>query len=97
MGPCIYVSNEPLSLNTVIKLEIKRNGKTIFRGDVELTQLKRKFEELVSFLYSECSFPNGSLLMTGTGIVPTSDFTLESGDEIIITIAPIGILINTVE
>jgi len=35
--------------------------------------------------------------MTGTGIVPTSDFTLQSGDEIIITIEPIGTLINTVE
>ncbi len=97
VGPCIYVTNEPLSFNTVINLEIKRNGKSVFNGDVELTQLKRKFEELVSFLYRECSFPNGSLLMTGTGIVPGSDFTLQSSDEIIITIEPIGTLINTVE
>jgi 2-dehydro-3-deoxy-D-arabinonate dehydratase len=97
IGPCIYVSNEPLSSDTIINLEIKRNKETVFQGDVELSQLKRKPEELVSFLYRECSFPNGSLLMTGTGIVPSSDFTLQSGDEIIITIEPIGILINTVE
>lgn len=97
VGPCIYVTDELLSLSTVINLEIKRNSETVFQGNVELTQLKRKFEELVSFLYMECSFPNGSLLMTGTGIVPGSDFTLQSCDEIVITIEPIGTLINTVE
>ncbi len=59
--------------------------------------MKRKLKELVSFLYRECSFPNGSMLMTGTGIVPASDFTLQKNDEIIITIEPIGTLINRVE
>jgi 2-dehydro-3-deoxy-D-arabinonate dehydratase len=97
VGPCIYVTNEPLSLDTIINLEVRRERKLVFQGDVELNQLKRKPEELVSFLYRECSFPNGSLLMTGTGIVPTSDFTLYNGDKIIITIEPIGTLINTVE
>jgi 2-dehydro-3-deoxy-D-arabinonate dehydratase len=51
---------------------------------------------LVSFLYRECSFSSGSFLMTGTGIVPGADFTLQRGDEISITIAPIGTLVNTV-
>jgi len=97
IGPCIYVTNESLSNDTVINLEIEREQETIFKGDVEINQLKRKPEELVSFLYRECSFPNGSLLMTGTGIVPGNDFTLQSGDEIRITIEPIGTLINTVE
>jgi 2-dehydro-3-deoxy-D-arabinonate dehydratase len=97
IGPCIYVTNEPLPLDTIINLEIKRKEKSVFHGDVGINQLKRRLEELVTFLYRECSFPNGSLLMTGTGIVPGSDFTLQSGDDIIITIEPIGILINTVE
>ena len=97
IGPCIYVTNVPLSLSTIIYLEIKRKEKSVFQGNVGINQLKRKLEELVSFLYRECSFPNGSLLMTGTGIVPTNDFTLQSGDEIIITIEPIGALTNKVE
>ena len=97
IGPCIYVTNVPLSLSTIIYLEIKRKEKSVFQGNVGINQLKRKLEELVSFLYRECSFPNGSLLMTGTGIVPTNDFTLQSGDEIIITIEPIGTLTNKVE
>ena len=97
LGPSVYVTEEPLPKNTVIQLEIKRKEKKAFEGRVEISQIKRTFEELVSFLYRECTFPHGSLLMTGTGIVPTSDFTLQSGDVIHISIDPIGTLINTVE
>ena len=97
LGPCIFVTKEPIPGNTIISLEIKRKNIPVFGGKVEINQMKRKFKELVSFLYRECTFPNGCMLMTGTGIVPTSDFTLQSGDEILITIEPIGTLINTVE
>ena len=58
--------------------------------------MKRSLEELVSFVYRECSFPKGCLIMTGTGIVPGSDFTLHTNDEIKISIDPIGTLVNTV-
>lgn len=97
LGPCIYVTKEPLPPNTLIDIKIRRNGAIVFEGDVEINQIKRGFEELASFLYRECTFPNGSFLMTGTGIVPTSEFTLQRGDEIIITIDNIGILANEVE
>lgn len=97
IGPCIYVTEEPLSLNTVIALDIFRNGTIVFAGATEINQIKRKLTDLVSYLYKECSFPYGSLLMTGTGIVPGSDFTLQQHDEIRITIGPIGTLINFVE
>ena len=97
LGPCIYVSEEPLPVDTVISIEIIRQGFRVFEGDTDLRQMKRTPENLVSYLYRECSFPSGSLLMTGTGIVPPGDFTLESGDEIRITLMPIGTLINTVE
>jgi 2-dehydro-3-deoxy-D-arabinonate dehydratase len=97
LGPCIYVSDDPLPKETIISLKVKRKERKVFEGSVELGQIKRRFEELVSFLYCECSFPQGSLLMTGTGIVPTNDFTLQSGDTILITVEPIGTLVNTVE
>jgi 2-dehydro-3-deoxy-D-arabinonate dehydratase len=58
--------------------------------------MKRTPNELVSFVYKECSFPSGALIMTGTGIVPGNDFTLNSGDEIRISIENIGTLVNTV-
>lgn len=96
LGPCIYVTNEPLSPETEIKLNISRDNKTVFEGNIAINQIKRKFTELVEFLYREASFPYGSFLMTGTGIVPGSDFTLKQGDKITITIEPIGSLVNTV-
>ena len=61
-----------------------------------LAELQRKLDELVSFVFRECTFPNGCLIMTGTGIVPSNDFTLKSGDEIRITIDGIGTLVNAV-
>jgi len=96
VGPCIYITEEPLDKNTTIRLEINRNNKTGFEGSIAISQIKRSFEELVSFVYRECSFPYGCLIMTGTGIVPGNDFTLQSGDEIKISIDGIGTLVNEV-
>jgi 2-dehydro-3-deoxy-D-arabinonate dehydratase len=96
VGPCVYVTDKPLDSNTTIQLEINRNGKNVFKESIAISQMKRSPTELVSFVYRECSFPTGCLIMTGTGIVPPNDFTLHTGDEIHISIDAIGTLINTV-
>jgi 2-dehydro-3-deoxy-D-arabinonate dehydratase len=96
IGPCIYVTDQPLDPGTKIHMIIRRSGQQVFEGTVALSQMKRTPEELVGFVFRECSFPNGCLIMTGTGIVPGTDFTLQSNDEIEITIDNIGTLINTV-
>jgi 2-dehydro-3-deoxy-D-arabinonate dehydratase len=97
LGPCVYLTDKPLSPETNIHLGIKRNSAVVFEGNITLSQMKRTPQELVSFIYRESSFPHGCLIMTGTGIVPGSDFTLQSGDEIKISIDNIGTLINTVQ
>lgn len=97
IGPCILVSNKPLPAATQIKLEIDRQGKRVFAGEIGIDQIRRELTDLAAYLYRECSFPFGSFLMTGTGIVPSSDFTLKSGDEIRIAIDGIGTLLNYVE
>ncbi len=96
IGPCIYVTEEPLNKNTNIHLQINRADQTVFEANIAISQIKRSFEELVSFVYRECSFPHGCLIMTGTGIVPEHDFTLKRGDEIRISIDKIGTLMNEV-
>ncbi|HLF46841.1 MAG TPA: fumarylacetoacetate hydrolase family protein [Chitinophagaceae bacterium] len=96
IGPCIYVTEKPLPPTTMISLVILRNNENVFSGNITIDQMKRTAAELVSFVYRECSFPNGAFIMTGTGIVPCSDFTLKSGDEIEISINSIGTLKNTV-
>jgi 2-dehydro-3-deoxy-D-arabinonate dehydratase len=96
VGPCIYVTEQPLERSTTIQLQISRGGAVVFDGGVGISQMKRTPEELVSFVFRECSFPDGCLIMTGTGIVPEHDFTLQAGDEISISIDGIGTLVNTV-
>jgi 2-dehydro-3-deoxy-D-arabinonate dehydratase len=96
IGPCVLLNDEGLDGNTGIHIRIKRENAEVFAGSVALNQMKRIPKELVSFVYKECSFPHGCLIMTGTGIVPGSNFTLQSGDEIIISIDGIGELMNTV-
>ena len=96
LGPCLFVPDEPLSPATRILLEIRREGGTAFSGNIHIKEMKRKPEELVDYLYRATTFPHGCYLMTGTGIVPPSNFTLMLGDEIRITIAPIGTLVNRV-
>lgn len=96
IGPCLLVSDEPMPPSTQISLEIQRDGNPFFSGATTLKEMKRTPEELVRYLYHSSSFPAGCFLFTGTGIVPPDSFTLKSGDEISITIPPIGTLSNIV-
>ena len=96
VGPCVYLSRDPLPAGTAIEMNIERQGMTVFRGATTLRNIRRPFSELVGYLFRETAFPQGCLLMTGTGIVPPSDFTLHGGDLISITIEPIGCLSNSV-
>jgi 2-dehydro-3-deoxy-D-arabinonate dehydratase len=92
----LLLGRDALKENAAIKLTITRAGELVFDDATDLTQLKRSLEELVEFLYRELDFPNGAMLMTGTGLVPGSDFTLTSGDVVAIEIEGIGTLENVV-
>ena len=97
VGPGILVARETPPPSTTIRLKITRKEAVVFDDATSLKELKRKPEELVSYLYRETSFPNGALLMTGTGLVPPDSFTLLPGDCVDITIDGIGTLSNSVE
>ena len=96
LGPCLLISEQSLPASTEIGIEIRRDGESAFSGSTTLKEMKRKPEELVEYLYHSSSFPHGCFLLTGTGIVPPDSFTLQAGDEIRITISPIGTLVNVV-
>ena len=96
VGPCVYLTQQSLDKTTNISLKINRNGSAVYDGKIAISQMKRTPEELVSFVFRECSFPHGCLIMTGTGIVPGHGFSLKSGDEIKISIDQIGTLVNQV-
>lgn len=96
LGPCLLLSDAKLDASTEISMQILRGGETVFSGSTMLKEMKRQPQELVQYLYRSTSFPYGCFLLTGTGIVPPDHFTLRVGDEIRITIPPIGMLVNIV-
>ncbi len=96
LGPSLYVPEHFISLETEIKIIIRRNGTTIFENAIQLNKMKRNFTELVEYLFREYDFENGAYLMTGTGMIPPNDFSLMIDDEISITVDEIGTLTNSV-
>jgi len=96
LGPCILLQTHALDPSTEIHLEVRRGNATAFAGKTSLTELKRSPQVLADYLFRERSFPRGCFLLTGTGIIPDDEFTLQPGDAIRITITGIGTLVNSV-
>ena len=97
LGPALCVGDLPPLNETGIRIEIIRDDEKVFEDSTDLSQLKRGFNDLAEFLYRDNEFPAGALLMTGTALVPGSEFTLQSGDRIRIEIDTLGCLENVVE
>jgi 2-dehydro-3-deoxy-D-arabinonate dehydratase len=96
LGPCLLVTDVPPEPATEIRIQIWRGGAVVFSGSTTLSRMKRSLPELASYLFRSNSFPVGCYLMTGTGIVPPDEFTLQVDDAVEISIEPIGTLVNTV-
>jgi 2-dehydro-3-deoxy-D-arabinonate dehydratase len=80
LGPGIVLSGPDSMRDLRITMSVRRNDEVVFEDAVDTSQMKRTPEELVTFLGKELAFPGGAFLMTGTGIVPEDDFTLEVGN-----------------
>ncbi len=97
-GPAIVLAESlPDPYNLEIRLSIYREGIKIVEECANTNQLKRKYEELISFLTRDNLIFDGTVLLTGTPIVPPNDFTLQDGDHIEIEIPEIGVLANPVK
>jgi 2-dehydro-3-deoxy-D-arabinonate dehydratase len=80
-----------------VGLEVRRSGRALFVGETSTGLMRRPLAELVEYLGRELRFPYGCVLLTGTGIVPPDDVTLQSGDLVRIQIDGLGTLANPVE
>jgi 2-dehydro-3-deoxy-D-arabinonate dehydratase len=97
LGPVVVLASEIGDPNALgITLTIRRGGAEHFTGSTSTNQIHRKLDELVEYLFRDNEFPYGAYLMTGTGIIPPSEFTLEHGDDVEIVIEKIGSLRNPV-
>jgi 2-dehydro-3-deoxy-D-arabinonate dehydratase len=97
LGPCLLVPENAIDLQSLIHLKIFRDNQLVFEGETSLSKMKRSLQELADFLFLETTFSKGVMLMTGTGIVPPDDFTLQVKDRVEISIDHIGTLINHVQ
>lgn len=79
-----------------IRIRIDRDGKEAFSGSTSTRLIRRSPAELVEYLGRALAFPNGAVLLTGTGVVPPETFTLAAGDSIFIAIEGAGELTNHV-
>jgi 2-dehydro-3-deoxy-D-arabinonate dehydratase len=97
IGPWLILGASEEAIRAwIIGVEIIRANETVFAGETSLSNLKRSFDELASYLCRSQTFPHGAILLTGTGVVPPDDFTLAAGDLIRITVSGIGTLENPV-
>src|SRR5436190_7306054 len=97
VGPWIVVgAGESEARNWGIQLHIRRKGQAVFEGETTIGQIKRPFDELAGFLFRSQVFPYGAVLLTGTGIVPPENFTLQADDLVRISVSGIGALENPV-
>ena len=97
LGPFITVGvTETEARAWTIHLRVQRGTTVVFQGEASVSHIKRRLDELVRFLFRSQSFPHGAVLLTGTGIVPPDDFTLQAADVVRISITDIGALENRV-
>ena len=96
VGPGIEIADAGQLRDIAIQIEIIRDEALIFQDETHSSQMKRTLEDLVDFLTREVDFPHGAFLMTGTGIVPGDDFSLQHGDFVRIQIGSL-VLENVVE
>jgi 2-dehydro-3-deoxy-D-arabinonate dehydratase len=97
LGPVIVPAADLKAHDLEIRLTIVRDGHPVFEGATSTARMRRTPADLAQWLFRENDFPMGAVLLTGTGIIPPDDFTLQSGDAVGIGIAGIGMLHNIVE
>jgi 2-dehydro-3-deoxy-D-arabinonate dehydratase len=97
VGPAIrpaWEIDDPYNLT--IELTILRAGSVVWQGSASTSQLKRRFDELVEYLFRADEFPHGVVLSTGTCLVPDLPFSLQAADVVRIGISEVGVLENPV-
>jgi 2-dehydro-3-deoxy-D-arabinonate dehydratase len=97
LGPVIVPAQNLDPHMLAIRLTITRNSSPAYSGETSTARMRRKVQELAEWLFLENEFPHGVVMLTGTGLIPPDDFSLQAGDEVAIEIDGIGVLKNRVE
>ncbi len=96
-GPVLVTAEQvPDPYAIVVRCRIVRDGVVIFEGEASTAQLNRRYEELIAFLRRDNPVPVGTVLTTGTGIMPPPEAALREGDIVEIESPQLGKLVNRV-
>jgi 2-dehydro-3-deoxy-D-arabinonate dehydratase len=95
LGPAIVPASS-IEEQFDLSMQVDRDGDRVFEGATSTSALVRTLDELAAWLFRALTFPAGAVLLTGTGIVPDADFTLQAGDVVSIECPPLGTLRNPV-
>ncbi len=96
LGPAIALPDDwahPFEIELRI---VGADGSIVYEAHTSTERMRRSFEELAAWLVRENPVPAGSVLLTGTGLVPPDDVSLASGQQVEIVIPGIGKLVNPV-
>jgi len=97
LGPCLVPRSRVPEVSTLeISLTVAHDGEVRYTDRVPLSRMRRTVEELVEWLVRALRFPDGVVLLTGTSIVPPSDFSLAAGDLVTVAAPGLGTLVNPV-
>ena len=96
LGPAVVLAWDYVPDDRLIRLQINRAGSVVYAGETSTSAMRRNVPELLEYLGRDQSFAHGCVLLTGTGVVPPQDVTLQDGDEVSIAIDGIGVLSNPV-
>jgi len=96
IGPSLYIPpREPLGFQIIMRIS-DEEGEVLYEDKISTTQMVRTFDELATWLVKENPVPPGSVLLTGTGLVPPESFSLVPGNWVEIHVPEVGTLVNPV-
>ncbi len=96
LGPAILI---PDDWSQPFEIELRLlgpDGEIVFEAQTSTARMRRSFEELAAWLVRDNPVPAGSVLLTGTGLVPPDGVALAPGQQVEIRIPGIGKLVNPV-
>lgn len=79
-----------------VAVTIERGGATVYEDATTTASMARSFTELAAWLFAGLDFPDGVVLLTGTGLVPPPEVTLLEGDVVTVRVDGVGELTNPV-
>jgi 2-dehydro-3-deoxy-D-arabinonate dehydratase len=96
LGPALAVPDDWEQPFTIRLRITAADGAELFAGETSTARMKRSPRELAGWVVRDNPIPPGSVLLTGTGLVPPDDYTLLPGHTVEIEIDGIGVLSNVV-